>query len=147
MPSKRHKKASELFHAACKMDPDARAAFLKEACAGDTKLRAEVAALLAQDEQHPSFPETPKTLEAPSNPGLTTRTGKPPPVQPSAAPRFLNRSYSHATEWFGYGFPAGQQIGQRDTLIGPIARYHGEPIVTRNKKHFGRIPRLVVQEY
>ncbi len=42
---------------------------------------------------------------------------------------------------------SGEQIGQMDTLIGAIARYHDEPIVTRNKMHFGRIPGLVVQEY
>ncbi|MCH8053198.1 MAG: serine/threonine protein kinase, partial [Planctomycetes bacterium] len=57
MPSKRHKKISDVFHAACELEPDARAAFLEEACAGDTKLRAEVEALLAQDDQHPSFLE------------------------------------------------------------------------------------------
>ncbi|MCH8963861.1 MAG: serine/threonine protein kinase [Planctomycetes bacterium] len=45
------------------MAPDARAAFLEEACAGDTKLRAEVEALLAQDEQHPSFLEHPAKHE------------------------------------------------------------------------------------
>ena len=55
MASKRHQKASDLFHAACEIAPDAIAAFLEEACAGDTKLRAEVEALLAQDEKHPSF--------------------------------------------------------------------------------------------
>ena len=59
MPSKRHKKASDLFHVACDMAPDARAGFLDQACAGDTKLRAEVEALLAQDDQHPSFLEHP----------------------------------------------------------------------------------------
>ncbi len=57
MSSKRHKKASDLFRAACEVAPDARAAFLEQACSGDTKLRAEVATLLAQDEQHPSFLE------------------------------------------------------------------------------------------
>ncbi|MCH8852131.1 MAG: tetratricopeptide repeat protein [Planctomycetes bacterium] len=59
MASKRHQKASDLFRAACEMAPDARAAFLEEACAGDTKLRAEVEALLAQHEQHPSFLQQP----------------------------------------------------------------------------------------
>ncbi len=78
MPSKRHKKITDLFRAACELRPEARAAFLEEACAGDTKLRAEVEALLAHDEQHPSFLETPQTLEAPSNPGHKTRTGKSP---------------------------------------------------------------------
>ncbi len=57
MPSQRHKKVSNLFRAACKLRPEDRAAFLEEACAGDTKLRAEVETLLAQDDQHPSFLE------------------------------------------------------------------------------------------
>ncbi len=60
MPSKRHKKASDLFRAVCEMAPDARASFLEESCAGDTKLRAEVEALLAQDHEHPSFLEDAK---------------------------------------------------------------------------------------
>ena len=47
MPSKRHQKASDLFRAACEMALDARAAFLEEACGGDSKLRAEVEALLS----------------------------------------------------------------------------------------------------
>ncbi len=42
---------------------------------------------------------------------------------------------------------AGEQIGQMDTLIGAIARHHGEAIVTKNRKHFARIPGLRVQEY
>lgn len=42
---------------------------------------------------------------------------------------------------------AGEQIGQMDTLIGAIARYHGEPIVTRNTRHFWHIPGLDVREY
>ena len=42
---------------------------------------------------------------------------------------------------------AGEQIGQMDTLIGAIARHHGEPIVTRNTRQFGRISGLVVREY
>ncbi len=40
----------------------------------------------------------------------------------------------------------GDQIGQMDTLIGAIACYHAEPIITRNKQHFGRIPGLAVRE-
>lgn len=42
---------------------------------------------------------------------------------------------------------AGEPIGQMETLIGAIARHHGEPIVTRNRKHFDRISGLVVREY
>ncbi|MCZ6653639.1 MAG: PIN domain-containing protein [Planctomycetota bacterium] len=42
---------------------------------------------------------------------------------------------------------AGEPIGQMDTLIGAIAHHHGEPIVSKNIKHFERIPELRVQEY
>ena len=41
----------------------------------------------------------------------------------------------------------GQTIGQIDTLIAAIAIHHNEPILTRNVKHFSRIPGLVVEEY
>ncbi|MCH7839971.1 MAG: hypothetical protein IID38_07020, partial [Planctomycetes bacterium] len=57
MSSKRHKKITDLFRAACELEPEARAAFLDQACTGDTRLRAEVEALLAQDKEHPSFLE------------------------------------------------------------------------------------------
>ena len=78
MASKRHQKASDLFRAVCDLAPDARAAFLEEACAGDTELRAQVEALLTQDEQHPSFLEAPTTFEEPSEPDHKTRTRKSP---------------------------------------------------------------------
>ncbi len=42
---------------------------------------------------------------------------------------------------------SGDQIGQMDTLIGAIARFHDEALVTGNKKHFGRIQGLGVQGY
>ena len=42
---------------------------------------------------------------------------------------------------------SGEQIGQMDTLIGAIARHHGERLVTGNVKHFSRIPGLKIHEY
>ncbi len=42
---------------------------------------------------------------------------------------------------------SGEQIGQMDTLIGAIARFHNENLVTGNKEHFRRIPGLRVQVY
>ena len=57
MPSERHKKITDLFRAACELKPEARASFRDGACGGDSKLRAEVEALLAQDKEHPSFLE------------------------------------------------------------------------------------------
>ena len=61
-----------MFRAACEMAPDARATFLKDACAGDTELRAQVEALLAQDEQHPSFLEHPAKHEDQGRSGQET---------------------------------------------------------------------------
>jgi eukaryotic-like serine/threonine-protein kinase len=44
-----------LFHLACEKPPDERAAFLDEACAGDTALRQRLEVLLAAHEQPGSF--------------------------------------------------------------------------------------------
>ena len=64
MSSERHQKISDLFRAACELQPKARPAFLDQACADDPKVRAEVEALLAQDDQYPSFvEETAPTLD------------------------------------------------------------------------------------
>jgi serine/threonine protein kinase len=48
-----------IFQAALERDPSNRAAFLDEACAGDSAVRAKVEALLASDEQARSFIELP----------------------------------------------------------------------------------------
>ena len=42
---------------------------------------------------------------------------------------------------------AGNIIGFADVLISAIAQQHGEALVTRNKKHFRRIPGLEVIGY
>mgnify|MGYP000031639456 CR=1 FL=1 len=39
----------------------------------------------------------------------------------------------------------GERIDARDTIIGGIARWHGIPLVTRNRRHFERIPGLAVE--
>lgn len=55
----------QLLGAALEMDPDKRAAFLNEACAGDEELRREVESLLASDEQeHNRIEAYPKQLAA-----------------------------------------------------------------------------------
>ncbi len=72
-PSDRHKKISDLFLAACQLAPEDRADFLDKACAADPSLRAEVEALLAQDEQHPSFLEHPARHEDQGKPDRKTR--------------------------------------------------------------------------
>jgi predicted nucleic acid-binding protein len=42
---------------------------------------------------------------------------------------------------------SGRQIGLMDTLIGAIALSNCETLVTRNARHFSRIPGLVVEDY
>ena len=69
MSSERHQKVSDLFRAACELAPDARTAFLDQACAKNPEVRAEVEALLAHDDQHPSFlEETAPTVEQQKTP-------------------------------------------------------------------------------
>src|SRR5262245_24170415 len=48
-----------LYHAALEREPDAREAFLDEACAGNAELRREVAGLLASDLPSDSFIQSP----------------------------------------------------------------------------------------
>lgn len=55
----RKQQVDVLFHQALSHPPEARAAFLAEACAGDEALRREVAALLAYDHPTDSFLEAP----------------------------------------------------------------------------------------
>ncbi len=42
---------------------------------------------------------------------------------------------------------AGRQIGERDTFIAAIARHHRQVLITRNTRHFRRVPGLEVQRY
>jgi hypothetical protein len=49
MEPDRWEQIERLYHAALEREPDAREAFLDEACAGDEDLRREVAGLLACD--------------------------------------------------------------------------------------------------
>jgi len=51
MPSERWQNIEQLYHAALEHKPERRAAFLKEACAGDDALRREVESLIAANEQ------------------------------------------------------------------------------------------------
>ncbi len=41
----------------------------------------------------------------------------------------------------------GKEIGDFDLLIASIALTHGEPLLTRNTKHFSQIPGLVLETY
>ena len=41
----------------------------------------------------------------------------------------------------------GQMIDPEDSMIAGIAKFHNEPILTKNTKHFGRIPSLEIESY
>src|SRR5215475_12164080 len=59
MQRDRWNQIEQLYHAALERGPDAREAFLEEACAGDEELRREVAGLLACDASSDSFIRSP----------------------------------------------------------------------------------------
>src|SRR5262245_24160270 len=59
MERERWEQIERLYHAALERGPDARAAFLNEACAGDEDLRREVAGLLANDISGDGFIQSP----------------------------------------------------------------------------------------
>src|SRR5262245_43722454 len=59
MEHDRWEQIERLYHAALERGPDAREAFLDEACAGDEDLRREVAVLLACDVPNDSFIQAP----------------------------------------------------------------------------------------
>ncbi len=42
---------------------------------------------------------------------------------------------------------SGEKIGEMDTLIGAIALRYGETLLTRNAKHFAKIPGLKVEKW
>ena len=41
----------------------------------------------------------------------------------------------------------GNNIGDFDLLITSIALTHGEPLLTKNAKHFSKVPGLAVENY
>lgn len=51
MSAERWRRIETLFHAVCERSPDERAAFLDEACAGDSALRREIESVLAEHER------------------------------------------------------------------------------------------------
>ena len=55
MDAERWRKLEEIYHAALESDPQDRADFVKQACAGDNGLRAELESLLASEGQAESF--------------------------------------------------------------------------------------------
>jgi len=57
MRAEQWKKVEELFEAATALPPEKRAAFLEQACSGDTELRSEVESLLNHDRSAASFLE------------------------------------------------------------------------------------------
>jgi serine/threonine protein kinase/Tol biopolymer transport system component len=63
MEPERWQQIDRLYHSALKVEPSQRAAFLREACAGDEALRQEVEALLANEGEAKGFIEA-RALEA-----------------------------------------------------------------------------------
>src|SRR5438876_1132634 len=59
MKPERWQQIERLYHAALEREPEARAAFLDKACAGDEELRREVEGLLACDDKTASFIDGP----------------------------------------------------------------------------------------
>src|SRR2546423_490578 len=59
MTPERHQQNEQLFNAALERRPEERAAFIREACAGDQELRRQVETLLPYDDQAGNFIETP----------------------------------------------------------------------------------------
>jgi hypothetical protein len=59
MPEERSQRIEQLYHEARQRDPHERAAFLEQACGGDSGLRHEVESLLEDDSGVRSFLETP----------------------------------------------------------------------------------------
>ena len=53
------KKVKELFHSALALEPNARANFLEEVCAGDQELKREVESLIIAHEKAGTFIDTP----------------------------------------------------------------------------------------
>ena len=64
MTTDRWQRIEELYHSAREREGSQRAAFLKEACAGDDALRREVESLLAQEKGVEGFLEAPALAEA-----------------------------------------------------------------------------------
>ncbi len=60
MSSDRWHRISQVYHAALARDESQRAAFLRDACAGDEALRHEVASLLDQQKDAEGFLEAPR---------------------------------------------------------------------------------------
>ena len=85
MTPERWKQVEQLYHSILKQEPDQRAAFLKEGCAGDEELQRELESLLAFEQRAESFIEAPpaEALEEaarglaadPSSPSLTGDIG------------------------------------------------------------------------
>ncbi|MDQ3258323.1 MAG: serine/threonine-protein kinase, partial [Acidobacteriota bacterium] len=59
MKAERWQKVERLYHAALECEPESRAAFLDDACAGDAELRREVTSLLAYQSRAENFIEVP----------------------------------------------------------------------------------------
>ena len=65
------RRAEDLFHAALERSPEARRAFLDEACGEDTELLRQVEMLVSKDEHAGSFLEKPVLADVAAAPGTS----------------------------------------------------------------------------
>ena len=75
MNAERYRRADQVFQSALDLDPAQRAAYLDDACAGDTDLRGEVEALIRSYEQAGSFLQSP-LMESVEEEGANTFLGR-----------------------------------------------------------------------
>src|SRR5262245_23687691 len=107
-----------LFYAALAKPPGKRAAFLDEACANRTELRAAVAALLAAHEASADVldrPAAPLGVTVDSEPGENFAVASRPSPQPDQELRHSATTSEHRSVW-----KPGLVIGGRYTLVDSI---------------------------
>ena len=94
----------EVFNTARRItDPAARAAYLRQACAGDDKLRQRVETLVLAHEAEPSFLEHPPSNRSPPPTATPTRVTAPPGHRPTARGKSALTSCSACSAKAGWG--------------------------------------------
>ena len=128
----RHLRVSEIFVEIVRHEPAARAAALREACAGDEALLAEVSSLLEQADEPRGFLERPadlSVLERPSEPGPKLHSAVPEVVAGFRIQRVLG--------WGSMGvvYLARQESPQREIALKVL---RAEALSPQMRKRFAR---------
>src|SRR5262245_27509683 len=87
MKPERWARIEHLYHVALEREPEERAAFLDEVCAGDEALRRQVGALLACDDQAEDFIESPALQVAAQALAASNLTEAPAGAGPTVTPQ------------------------------------------------------------